>query len=50
MLDRAKMPAAETEAFLGHANPSMTQDVHMNTLEGDTRGSRITQDQLKGLI
>lgn len=50
MLDRAGMSAAEIAAFLGHANPSMTQDVYMNTLKGDTRAGGVMQDQLKGLI
>lgn len=50
MLDRAGMSATEIAAFLGHANPSMTQDVYMNTLKGDTRAGGVMQDQLKGLI
>lgn len=50
MLDRAGMSAAEIAAFLGHANPSMTQDVYMNTLKGDTRAGAVMQEQLKGLI
>lgn len=50
MLDRAGMSAAEIAAFLGHANPSMTQDVYMNTLKGETRAGGVMQDQLKGLI
>ncbi|SDS01978.1 Site-specific recombinase XerD [Brevibacterium sandarakinum] len=50
MLDRAGMSATEIAAFLGHANPSMTQDVYMNTLKGSTRAGAVMQDQLKGLI
>lgn len=50
MLDRAGMSATEVAAFLGHANPSVTQDVYMNTLKGDTRAGVVMQDQLKGLI
>lgn len=50
MLDRAGMSAAEVAAYLGHANPSMTQDVYMNTLKGDTRAGSLMQEQLSGLI
>lgn len=50
MLDRAGMPATEIAAFLGHANPSMTQDVYMNTLKGDTRAGTVMEQQLSGLI
>lgn len=50
MLDRAGMSAAEIAAYLGHANPSMTQDVYMNTLKGDTRAGSVMQAQLSGLI
>jgi integrase len=50
ILDRAGMSAAEIAAYLGHANPSMTQDVYMNTLKGETRAGAIMQEQLKGVI
>lgn len=50
ILDRAGMSAAEIAAYLGHANPSMTQDVYMNTLEGEIRAGTIMQEQLAGLI
>ncbi|NYI66067.1 tyrosine-type recombinase/integrase [Spelaeicoccus albus] len=50
MLDRAGMSATEIAAFLGHKNPSMTQDVYMNTLKGDTRAGAVMQKQLDGLI
>lgn len=50
MLDRAGMSATEIAAFLGHANPSMTQDVYMNTLKGDTRAGAVMEEQLAGLI
>lgn len=50
ILDRAGMSAAEIAAYLGHANPSMTQDVYMNTLKGDTRAGAVMQEQLKGVI
>lgn len=49
-LDRAGMSAVEIAAFLGHANPSMTRDVYMNTLKGDTRAGTVVQEQLKGVI
>ncbi|MGG5753816.1 tyrosine-type recombinase/integrase [Zafaria sp. Z1313] len=50
MLDRVGMSAAEVAAFLGHAKPSMTQDVYMNTLKGDARAGAVMQQQLEGLI
>lgn len=50
MLDRAGMSATEIAAFLDHKNPSMTQDVYMNTLKGDTRAGAVMQEQLKGMI
>lgn len=50
LLDRAGMSAVEIAAFLGHANPSMTQDVYMNTLKGDTRAGAVMQEQLSGVI
>ncbi|GAA4705873.1 site-specific integrase [Kocuria gwangalliensis] len=50
ILDRAGMSATEIAAFLGHANPSMTQDVYMNTLKGDTRAGALMEEQLAGLI
>lgn len=50
MLGRAGMSATEVAAFLGHANPSMTQDVYLNTLKGDTRAGVIMEEQLAGVI
>lgn len=50
MLDQAGMSATEIAAFLGRKNPSMTQDVYMNTLKGDTRAGAVMQEQLKGMI
>ncbi|XNZ00210.1 tyrosine-type recombinase/integrase [Micrococcus luteus] len=50
MLGRAGMSAIEVAAFLGHANPSMTQDVYLNTLKGDTRAGVIMEEQLAGVI
>lgn len=50
MLDRAGMSAAEIAAYLGHADPSMTQDVYMNTLNGDTKAGAAMRAQLSGLI
>lgn len=50
MLNRAGMSATEIAAFLGHKNPSMTQDVYMNTLKGDTRAGAVMEAQLAGLI
>lgn len=47
---RAGMSATDVATFLGHANPSITQDVHMNTLKGDARAGVVMQEQLKGLI
>lgn len=50
ILDRAGMSAVEVAAFLGHANPSMTQDVYMNTLKGDTRAGVVMAEQLGRLF
>lgn len=49
LLERGGMPATEVAAFLGHANPSLTQDVYMNALKG-TRAGAVIQDQLAGVI
>src|SRR5699024_5442116 len=49
-LDRAGMSATEIAAILDHKNPSMTQDVYMNTRKGDTRAGAVMQEQLKGMI
>ncbi|WP_346731781.1 tyrosine-type recombinase/integrase [Brachybacterium kimchii] len=50
MLDRAGMSATEIAAYLGHANPSLTQDVYMNTLAGDTRAGSVMAEALSGVI
>lgn len=50
MLDRAGMSATEIAAYLGHENPSMTQDVYLNTLKGETKAGNVMQHQLEGLI
>jgi integrase len=50
MLDRAGMSATEIAAYLGHENPSMTQDVYLNTLKGETKAGTVMQHQLEGLI
>lgn len=49
MLDRAGMPAAEIAAFLGHANPSVTEDVYVSTLKGGTRAGSVMQEHLQSL-
>jgi len=49
-VSRAGMSAAGIDPYLVHANPSMTQDVYMNTLKGDTRAGTVMQEQLQGLI
>ncbi|WP_456504080.1 site-specific integrase [Arthrobacter sp. UYCu723] len=41
ILDREGLPATEIADYLGHENPSMTQDVYMNTLKGSTRAAEV---------
>lgn len=50
LLNQAGMSATDIGAFLGHANPSITQDVYMNTLKGDAKAGAVMQTQLAGLI
>lgn len=50
ILDRAGLSAAEIADYLGHENPSLTQDRYLNTLKGATRAAEILGDQLEGLI
>ncbi|WP_460775793.1 tyrosine-type recombinase/integrase [Microbacterium sp. GXF7504] len=50
ILDRAGLSATEIADYLGHENPSMTQDVYMNTLKGSTAAAAILDDALAGLI
>lgn len=48
--DRAGLSAAEVADYLGHENPSLTQDVYMNTLKATKRASEIISQRLSGLI
>lgn len=50
ILDKAGLSATEIADYLGHENPSMTQDVYMNTLKGAGKAAQIMGQQLKGLI
>lgn len=50
MLDKAGLSATEIADYLGHENPSMTQDVYMNTIKGATKAADVMQKQLTGLI
>lgn len=50
MLDREGLSATEIADYLGHENPSMTQDVYMNTIKGSTAAAEVMARRLKGLI
>lgn len=50
ILDKAGLSAIEIADYLGHENPSMTQDVYMNTIKGATKAAKVLQKQLDGLI
>jgi integrase len=41
---------AEIADYLGHENPSMTQDVYMNIIKGSTRAAEVIEQRLKGLF
>lgn len=50
ILDKAGLSATEIADYLGHENPSMTQDVYMNTLKGSTKAAGVMGQSLMGLI
>lgn len=50
ILDRAGLPASEIADYLGHENPSMTQDVYLNTIKSETKAAQVMGEQLQGLI
>ncbi|AVL96165.1 Site-specific integrase [Microbacterium sp. Nx66] len=50
ILDKAGLSATEIADYLGHENPSMTQDVYMNTIKGSTKAAGIMGQKLDGLI
>jgi len=50
ILDRAGLSATEIADYLGHENPSMTQDVYMNTLRGSMKATGVLELTLKELI
>lgn len=50
ILDNAGLSATEIADYLGHENPSMTQDVYMNTLKGSTKAAGVMGQSLIGLI
>lgn len=50
ILDKAGLSATEIADYLGHENPSMTQDVYMNTIKGATKARDVMQESLKDVI
>ena len=50
ILDRKGLSATEIADYLGHENPSMTQDVYMNTLKESTKAAEVMGQRLNGLI
>ena len=50
ILDKAGLSATEIADYLGHENPSMTQDVYMNTVKGSKRAAEVMEKRLDGLI
>lgn len=50
ILDKAGLSATEIADYLGHENPSMTQDVYMNTLKGSSRAAEVLSLRLDGMI
>ncbi|MHA6693409.1 hypothetical protein [Homoserinimonas sp. A520] len=49
-LDKAGLSATEIADYLGHENPSMTQDVYMNTIKGSKRAAEVMEQRLSGLF
>lgn len=47
LLDKAGLSATEIADYLGHENPSMTQDVYMNTVRGGSKAAKALEKQLK---
>ncbi|MHA6669429.1 hypothetical protein ACX3O0_11240 [Homoserinimonas sp. A447] len=50
ILDKAGLSATEIADYLGHENPSMTQDVYMNTIKGSKRAAEVMEQRLSGLF
>ena len=50
ILDREGLSATEIADYLGHENPSMTQDVYMNTLRGSRKAAGVLGRTLSDLI
>jgi integrase len=48
VLDKAGLSATEIADYLAQENPSMTQDVYMNTLKGSTRAAEVMGQRLEG--
>ena len=44
------MSAVKIPAFLGHENPSVTQDVYMSSFKGVAHAGVVMQEQLSGLV
>ncbi|MCO0634180.1 hypothetical protein NGH33_09545 [Micrococcus yunnanensis] len=49
-LGQAGMSAVKIPAFLGHENPSVTQDVYMSSFKGVAHAGVVMQEQLSGLV
>jgi integrase len=50
ILDKEGLSATEIADYLGHENPSMTQDFYMNTIKGPKRAAEVMGQRLDGLI
>ncbi|WP_146070035.1 hypothetical protein [Cryobacterium sp. Y29] len=44
------LSATEIADYLGHENPFMTQDVHMNAIKGSKRAAEVMGQRPDGLI
>ena len=50
ILDKAGLSATEIADYLGHENPSLTQDVYMNTIKGSEKAAEVMGEHFKGTI
>lgn len=50
MLDAAGLSARDIAEYLGHANPSLTQDVYMAKTTGSKKAAETMQESLNGLF
>lgn len=49
VLEKAGLTPTEIADYLGHENPSLTQDVYLNTVKNGTRGRDAMSAHLEGL-